>query len=102
MYIAIEGVIGVGKTTLARMLQPRFEAEIQLEVFEEIRRLTPWDIQPVVTLGEIYLSLGRPVDAAEVFRELWSHQPNQRVVYSFLVDSLIRAGQTEEAEEGVR
>ena len=35
MYIAIEGVIGVGKTTLARMLQPAFEAEILLEVFEE-------------------------------------------------------------------
>jgi len=35
MYIAIEGVIGVGKTTLARMLQPNFEAELQLEVFEE-------------------------------------------------------------------
>jgi len=35
MYIAIEGVIGVGKTTLAQMLQPNFEAELQLEVFEE-------------------------------------------------------------------
>jgi deoxyguanosine kinase len=35
MYIAIEGVIGVGKTTLARLLQPAFEAEILLEVFEE-------------------------------------------------------------------
>jgi deoxyguanosine kinase len=35
MYIAIEGVIGVGKTTLARLLQPAFEAEIMLEVFEE-------------------------------------------------------------------
>ncbi len=35
MYIAIEGVIGVGKTTLARMLQPHFEAALQLEVFEE-------------------------------------------------------------------
>lgn len=35
MYIAIEGVIGVGKTTLARMLQPRFEAELRLEVFDE-------------------------------------------------------------------
>jgi deoxyguanosine kinase len=34
-YIAIEGVIGVGKTTLARLLQPIFEAELQLEVFEE-------------------------------------------------------------------
>jgi deoxyguanosine kinase len=36
MYIAIEGVIGVGKTTLARLLQPRFEnSELLLEVFEE-------------------------------------------------------------------
>lgn len=35
MYFAIEGVIGVGKTTLARMLQPVFDAELVLEVFEE-------------------------------------------------------------------
>ncbi len=35
MYIAIEGVIGVGKTTLARLLQPRFDANLLLEVFEE-------------------------------------------------------------------
>ncbi len=35
MYIAIEGVIGVGKTSLARLLQPVFEAELLLEAFEE-------------------------------------------------------------------
>jgi len=35
MYLAIEGVIGVGKTTLARLLQPAFRAELLLEVFEE-------------------------------------------------------------------
>jgi deoxyguanosine kinase len=35
MYIAIEGVIGVGKTTLARLLQNTFEAEVLLEIFEE-------------------------------------------------------------------
>jgi len=35
MYISIEGVIGVGKTTLARMLQPSFDANLLLEVFEE-------------------------------------------------------------------
>jgi deoxyguanosine kinase len=34
-YIAIEGVIGVGKTTLTRMAQSIFQAELLLEVFEE-------------------------------------------------------------------
>lgn len=35
-YIAIEGVIGVGKTTLARLLEPKFNnATVLLEVFEE-------------------------------------------------------------------
>jgi len=33
MYFAIEGVIGVGKTTLARLLQPSYAANILLEVF---------------------------------------------------------------------
>lgn len=35
MYIAIEGVIGVGKTSLARLLQSTFNAGLLLEVFEE-------------------------------------------------------------------
>lgn len=35
MFIAVEGVIGVGKTTLVRMLQEPFEARICMEVFEE-------------------------------------------------------------------
>lgn len=35
MYVAIEGVIGVGKTTLARFLREPFQADLLLEVFEE-------------------------------------------------------------------
>lgn len=35
MYLAIEGVIGVGKTSLARLLQPIFDADLLLEAFEE-------------------------------------------------------------------
>lgn len=35
MYVAIEGVIGVGKTTLARLLHDPFQADLLLEVFEE-------------------------------------------------------------------
>lgn len=34
-YIAIEGVIGVGKTTLARLLKPELGGEVLLEEFEE-------------------------------------------------------------------
>ena len=34
-FVVIEGAIGVGKTTLARLLQPIFGAEILLEEFEE-------------------------------------------------------------------
>jgi deoxyguanosine kinase len=35
MYIAIEGVIGVGKTSLARLLKIPFTSNILLEIFEE-------------------------------------------------------------------
>ena len=35
MYVAIEGVIGVGKTTLARFVHTAFSADLLLEVFEE-------------------------------------------------------------------
>lgn len=35
MYVALDGVIGVGKTSLARLLQPAFGAQVLLEVFEE-------------------------------------------------------------------
>ena len=34
-FVAIEGVIGVGKTSLARLLQRIFEAETVLEIVEE-------------------------------------------------------------------
>ncbi len=34
-YIAIEGVIGVGKTTLARKLKPQFQASLMLEAFDK-------------------------------------------------------------------
>ncbi|MBA3533464.1 MAG: deoxynucleoside kinase [Ardenticatenales bacterium] len=35
MYIAIEGVIGVGKTSLATLLQDEYNAQAVMEVFEE-------------------------------------------------------------------
>lgn len=35
VYLAIEGVIGVGKTTLARLLRVEYEAALCLEAFDE-------------------------------------------------------------------
>lgn len=35
VFIAIEGAIGIGKTTLTRLLQEEFQAELLLEIFEE-------------------------------------------------------------------
>lgn len=39
-FLAIEGAIGVGKTTLARLLQPRFTTGLLLEAFDENPFLT--------------------------------------------------------------
>lgn len=35
VFIVIEGVIGVGKTTLSRLLQPYFQSQLLLEIVEE-------------------------------------------------------------------
>jgi deoxyguanosine kinase len=40
VYLAIEGVIGVGKTTLARLLQPAFRSALVLEAFDRNPFLT--------------------------------------------------------------
>ncbi len=61
MYIAIEGVIGVGKTSLARLLQPIFEAQLLLEVFEENPFLSDFydDRQRYAFQTQIYFLLSR-------------------------------------------
>ncbi len=61
MYIAIEGVIGVGKTSLARLLQPIFDAKLLLEVFEENPFLSDFygDRQRYAFQTQIYFLLSR-------------------------------------------
>ncbi len=69
MYIAIEGVIGVGKTTLARLLQPVFEAELLLEVFEE----NPF-------LSDFYADRERYAFQTQIFFLLSRYHQQRRVV----------------------
>ncbi len=61
VYIAVEGVIGVGKTTLARLLQPEFEAHLALEEFEENPFLRPFYRDPVAYAfkSQIWFMLNR-------------------------------------------
>lgn len=61
MYIAIEGVIGVGKTSLARLLQPIFDAQLLLEVFEENPFLSDFyaDRERFAFQTQIYFLLSR-------------------------------------------
>ncbi len=73
MYVAIEGVIGVGKTTLARLLQPAFEAEILLEVFEE----NPF-------LSDFYADRARYAFQTQIFFLLSRYHQQRRGVPSIL------------------
>jgi deoxyguanosine kinase len=69
MYIAIEGVIGVGKTTLARLLQPLFDASLLLEVFEE----NPF-------LSDFYSDRQRYAFQTQIFFLLSRYQQQRRAV----------------------
>lgn len=76
MYIAIEGAIGVGKTTLARLLQPAFQAELLLEIFEE----NPF-------LSDFYADRERYAFQTQIFFLLSRYHQQRRVVSDFLKDN---------------
>ncbi len=90
MYIAIEGVIGVGKTTLARMLQPRFDAELQLEVFEENPFLADFysDRQRYAFHTQIFFLLSRYHQQRRGVREVVNNGKNLITDYTFAKDQL--------------
>ncbi len=77
MYIAIEGVIGVGKTTLARMLQANFEAELLLEIFEENPFLSDFygDRARYAFQTQIFFLLSRYHQQRKGVREAWHPIP---------------------------
>ena len=75
MYIAIEGVIGVGKTTLARLVREPFHADLLLEVFEE----NPF-------LSSFYSDRERYAFQTQIFFLLSRYQQQHQVIPQALAD----------------
>ena len=90
MYVAIEGVIGVGKTTLARLLQPAFDAEIILEVFEENPFLSDFysDRERYAFQTQIFFLLSRYHQQRRTIIDLVTTGKNVIADYTFAKDSL--------------
>jgi deoxyguanosine kinase len=90
MYISIEGVIGVGKTTLARLLQAPFEANLMLEVFEENPFLSDFyaDRARYAFQTQIFFLLSRYHQQRRAAAELVSTGKNLISDYTFEKDAL--------------
>jgi tetratricopeptide (TPR) repeat protein len=69
------------------------------EALETVRRRDPEDPQAALTLGQLYLDQRQPEKAAEVLRDLVSRLPQQRMAYALLVEALLRADRSAEAEK---
>jgi len=100
MYVAIEGVIGVGKTTLARLLQPHFEAEILLEIFEENPFLSDFyaDRARYAFQTQIFFLLSRYRQQNRNVPEILKTGKNLLADYTFAKDALF-AGINLEGDE---
>ena len=91
MYIAIEGVIGVGKTTLARLLQPSFEnSELLLEVFEENPFLSDFygDRARYAFQTQIFFLLSRYRQQNSTVPAILGHGKTLLADYTFAKDAL--------------
>ena len=90
MYIAIEGVIGVGKTTLARLLQPAFQSALLLEVFEENPFLSDFyaDRERYAFQTQVFFLLSRYHQQRKAVGELLSETENLFSDYTFEKDAL--------------
>jgi hypothetical protein len=64
MYVAIEGVIGVGKTTLSALCPHRFFCDLLLEVFEENPFISTFIATAALCLPNANLLPDQPLPAA--------------------------------------
>jgi deoxyguanosine kinase len=90
MYVAIEGVIGVGKTTLARLLQPAFQSTLVLEVFEENPFLSDFysDRQRYAFQTQIFFLLSRYYQQRRSVPEILKRGEPLITDYTFAKDAL--------------
>jgi len=90
MYIAVEGVIGVGKTTLARLLQPVFQSALVLEVFEENPFLSDFysDRQRYAFQTQIFFLLSRYYQQRRSVPEILKQGEPLITDYTFAKDAL--------------
>jgi deoxyguanosine kinase len=90
MYIAIEGVIGVGKTSLARLLQPSFKSSLVLEVFEENPFLSDFygDRQRYAFQTQVFFLLSRYHQQRRSVPELLARGESLIADYTFAKDAL--------------
>jgi deoxyguanosine kinase len=90
MYFSIEGVIGVGKTTLARLLQPVFDAALNLEVFEENPFLSSFyqDRSRYAFQTQMFFLLSRYHQQRRSVPQYLSEQKNVISDYTFEKDAL--------------
>ena len=90
MYVAIEGVIGVGKTTLARLLQSRFNADLLLEIFEENPFLSDFysDRQRYAFQTQIFFLLSRYRQQNNTVPGILGAQHSLLADYTFAKDAL--------------
>jgi deoxyguanosine kinase len=90
MYVAIEGVIGVGKTTLARMLQARFDADLLLEIFEENPFLSDFyaDRERYAFQTQIFFLLSRYQQQNNTVPNILAAGKNLLADYTFAKDAL--------------
>jgi tetratricopeptide (TPR) repeat protein len=88
---------GYGQVQLSVARTDRQAIERAMHALERLREVAPDDVAGMVTLGQIYQSMGRHRDAVDVFQELVNHHTDHRQLRRLLVDALTAAGETERA-----
>lgn len=88
---------GYGQIQLSVARREPKAIERAMVALERLREVAPTDVAGMVTLGQIYQSLGRHAAAVEVFQDLVNHHTDHRQLRRLLVDALSAAGETDRA-----